>query len=103
MLRLIVSSAMLGFLMGVACGNFGSGVLATLLALVYFLPAGVAHSRNHHQLMAIFVLNLLLGWTFIGWVACMVWACTMVKPHEKLAMASSDPAWLVGSPNRRPW
>ena len=24
---------------------------------------------------AIFVLNLLLGWTLFGWVAALVWAC----------------------------
>lgn len=41
---------------------------------VYFLPTLAArHKRNRG---AIFVLNLLLGWSFIGWVIALVWACT---------------------------
>ena len=51
------------------------GILAILL-LIYFLPALVAHSEKHHNATAIFVLNLLLGWTFIGWVIALVWAVT---------------------------
>lgn len=43
---------------------------------MYFLPSAVAVFRKHHQAGAILVLNLLLGWTFIGWVICAVWACT---------------------------
>jgi Superinfection immunity protein len=48
-------------------------VLALLLA-VYFLPALIARDRKHHNAAAIFVLNLLLGWTLLGWVAALIWA-----------------------------
>ena len=41
----------------------------------YFLPTMVALARDHRNAVAIFVLNLLLGWTLIGWVAAIVWAC----------------------------
>lgn len=44
--------------------------------LIYFLPAIVARNRRHRQEMAIGILNLLLGWTVIGWVVALVWACT---------------------------
>lgn len=47
--------------------------LVAVLAL-YFLPALVADRRAHKNLTAIFVLNLLAGWTFVGWVAALVWA-----------------------------
>lgn len=50
-----------------------------LMVLVYFLPSLVAHDRHHHNAAAILVLNLLAGWTFFGWVACLVWACTQVR------------------------
>lgn len=52
--------------------------LITLLGfaglVVYFYPSMVAHYRGHPNASAIGVLNLLLGWTLIGWVVAMVWA-----------------------------
>lgn len=44
--------------------------------LAYLLPAFVAYGRNHNNANAILVLDLLLGWTFFGWVAALVWALT---------------------------
>jgi len=51
-------------------------VLLALGVVVYFIPTFVANSRNHPNATAICVLNLLLGWSVIGWVAAMVWAFT---------------------------
>jgi len=45
---------------------------------VYFIPTIVAKVRNHHNTMAIFLLNLFLGWSLLGWVAALVWA--VIKP-----------------------
>jgi Superinfection immunity protein len=33
----------------------------------YFLPTVIAALRRHHQTTAIFLTNLLLGWTALGW------------------------------------
>lgn len=46
---------------------------------VYFVPWAVAASRDHHQRGAIAVLNLFLGWTGLGWVIALVWACAAVR------------------------
>ncbi|KAA6459598.1 superinfection immunity protein [Acidobacteria bacterium AB60] len=52
-------------------------VLAFIIGLcLYFLPAIIAKGRGHHNTLGIFVLNWLLGWSFLGWVAALVWACT---------------------------
>ena len=59
---------------GVAAGLF---YIAVALGL-YFLPSLVAVLRRHHNVVAIFVLNLTLGWTVLGWVAALVWAFTVV-------------------------
>jgi len=40
----------------------------------YFLPSIIAVARSKRDLGAIFVLNLFLGWTAIGWVIALVWA-----------------------------
>ena len=40
----------------------------------YFLPTIIALVRQKRNTIAIFVLNFFLGWTFIGWVAALVWS-----------------------------
>lgn len=45
-----------------------------LAIFVYLLPAFVAMQRKHTNTTAICVLNILVGWSFIGWVAALVWA-----------------------------
>lgn len=45
-----------------------------ILGALYFIPSIIAHNRNHRQFTAIFLLNLLTGWTFIGWVAALIWS-----------------------------
>ncbi|WP_174299560.1 superinfection immunity protein [Caulobacter sp. S45] len=41
---------------------------------MYFVPTIVAFRRKDRQRTAIFILNLFLGWTLIGWVGALVWA-----------------------------
>jgi hypothetical protein len=36
----------------------------------------VAFVRHHHNQWAIFALNLLLGWTLLGWIGALVWSLT---------------------------
>lgn len=47
--------------------------LVIVLAL-YFLPSIFAHGRKHPQVAAILVLNLVAGWTVVGWMVALVWA-----------------------------
>jgi cation transport ATPase len=51
-------------------------ILILPVALIYLLPSYVAALRGHHKLMAIGALNVLLGWTILGWVAALVWSAT---------------------------
>ena len=52
-----------------------SFVFLGLLLFLYFLPAFVAMVRQHRWEMSLVILNLFLGWTLIGWVAVLLWAC----------------------------
>ena len=42
--------------------------------VVYFLPAIIAAFRRHPNMLAIFLIDLLLGWTFLAWIGALVWA-----------------------------
>ena len=53
--------------------NIFALIILVLLAL-YFLPTVVALKRDHPSKGGIIVLNILLGWTFIGWVISLAWA-----------------------------
>lgn len=58
------------------------GILVGLAALavvleVYFLPTVIAYARVKRNIWAIFALNLLLGWSVIGWVIALVWALSV--------------------------
>jgi hypothetical protein len=57
----------------------GATFLLLCLALglfFYFIPALVARDRKNPNTTGIFVLNLFLGWSLIGWVVALVWACS---------------------------
>ena len=54
----------------------GLAFLAVALA-VYFLPTVIAYARVKRNIWAIFALNLLLGWSVIGWVIALVWALSV--------------------------
>ena len=45
-----------------------------LLALIpYFLPSFVAAAVGNRNSGTIFLLNLFLGWTVLGWIVALVW------------------------------
>lgn len=61
---------------------FPLGILGVLLmiammiggAAVYFIPTFIALARRQKNLLSIFILNLFLGWSVVGWVIALVWA-----------------------------
>jgi hypothetical protein len=48
--------------------------------VLYFLPAIIAFGRSKRDAVYIFVVNLFLGWTAIGWVIALVWALKQDVP-----------------------
>ena len=63
--------------------DFGTTVWAYLIWAVliagYFLPTIIAWRRKHHNLGAIIAVNLLLGWTLLGWLIALIWSLTAVR------------------------
>lgn len=102
------------------CGLVGQGtnnaaaVCAVLffpssLAL-YFWPAGLAFYRGHQNKVSVAVLNLFLGWTFLGWVIALVWAYKREAPIPPAAAPvtfrpyerpSPVPAWKPQDPETK--
>jgi hypothetical protein len=49
-------------------------VVVLVGAALYFLPTVIAGARNTTHLAPVIVINLLLGWTFVGWVVALALA-----------------------------
>ena len=66
-------------------GEFHTPWLLILIGLfVYFLPWIIALSRHSNKSTGIALLNLLLGWTIIGWIAALIWAVS-VTPNTNFS------------------
>ena len=63
-------------------------VLLALCVVIYFLPTLVASGRNHANATPIFLVNLLLGWTFLGWVVAIVWSFS--ENTQKLSQTDTN-------------
>ena len=72
----------------------GLAVLGILIGL-YFLPSIVAHNRGVSSVGSIVVINLFLGWTFIGWVVALAMAMRTPPP-------GSRPQWPVPGQTAQP-
>jgi RsiW-degrading membrane proteinase PrsW (M82 family) len=54
-------------------------VIIFVMGFAYLLPSFIAAARNHHNGGSILVLNLFLGWTFLGWVAALIWSVSATR------------------------
>ena len=48
---------------------------------LYFAPSIIAFSRGKQNRWPIALVNLVMGWSAIGWVGTMIWAC-LDKPRS---------------------
>ena len=74
---LLVALVDLGVIPDYSLPSEGGGLYGVLIILgIYLLPSVVAWNRKHNNRAAIITLNILLGWTVIGWAGALVWAMT---------------------------
>ena len=64
-------------------------VIPLIYIVAYLLPTIVAAARSKDNLLAIAALNILLGWTLLGWVVSLVWALT--KDRETVLQTKPKP------------
>jgi NAD/NADP transhydrogenase beta subunit len=64
-------------LVGSPLGWLFEFVLGLVGLALYFLPTIIAATRNTTKLAAVVLVNLLLGWSVIGWVVALVMSMTL--------------------------
>ncbi len=62
-------------------------ILITIVVCIYFLPTIISHNKKHT--LGIAILNLFLGWTFLGWVGALIWAVSSPKNVETVKIPFS--------------
>lgn len=65
----------------------GSAIMILLMiafgAFFYLIPSIFAFARGHPHRGALFLLNLILGWSGIVWVGVLIWAIAIPVEDEK--------------------
>ena len=73
-------------------------VMVPLFLIAYFIPFFVAAGRKHRFSTAIGLINLLLGWTVIGWLAAIIWAVNRDVREQGEDSAPSGPPYFLNEP-----
>ena len=57
--------------------------LILILLVIYFIPTALAVYKKHDNINVIIIMNVLLGWSMIGWFVVMYWANTNTEIFRK--------------------
>jgi len=72
-------------------------ILFLMLALFFYLiPSIVACSNKKRNSGAITVLNILLGWSGIAWIICLVWAFCRDKEPDIIQVFDKNHPHTLG-------
>lgn len=75
--------------------------VSLLAAALYLIPWIIAARRDHHRRALISTVNVLLGWTVVGWGVALYWALSPTEGRTELAHRRLQRAAAVNSPARR--
>jgi hypothetical protein len=83
--RMLALLVLVPITFGIGSGTNGAAMVATALFFVaaptlYFLPSIEAKINNNPNFMSVFMVNLFLGWTIVGWVVALAWAHKKAEP-----------------------
>ena len=57
-------------------------IMLIIVVFIYMLPTLIAFGREHPRRLDLAVVNILFGWTLIGWLACFFWAA-FARPADQ--------------------
>ena len=83
-------------LLGIFRGMLGGTLIILVLMFLYLVPTFIAAARHRQNRIMIFNVNLLIGWTLIGWIVALVWSLSgtqlplphLFLPHRSLRLQS---------------
>jgi len=81
-------------------------IFISLSAALYLVPVIVAVARHAPDIGAIAVINILLGWTFVGWVLALALAMRSVNPPgPTVQLVQNMPRgdWAELTSGNQPW
>lgn len=63
---------------GQVAAGFGTFMIVACIVgfFFYIVPSVIAFARGHHNAGAICAVNILFGWSVIGWIISLIWALT---------------------------
>ena len=61
------------------------GFQLLFIVAIYLIPVFIAFSRKLEKRTTLTFVTIFLGWTFIAWVACIVWAILGKKSNNQIA------------------
>lgn len=74
--------------------------LLPVVLIAYFTPLVIAVLRKHRFITAIGLINFLLGWTVVGWLAAIVWAVNKdVREAPEDPEPVADPLFSLNEPS----
>jgi len=60
-------------------------ILLLLCVIIYMLPTLIAFARDIPRRHAVTVVNIVFGWTLVGWFVCFLWAALARPSIDELA------------------
>ena len=70
--------------------NEGSAFAAIVIIGFYLLPGIIASIRKHGSVVAIWIVNIFLGWTVLGWFISLVWSFTSTGREQTIVHIYHD-------------
>jgi Superinfection immunity protein len=72
-------------------------ILIVFFAGIYFIPTIIAVVRRLPNLVAVVLVNVLLGWSFIGWIVALVMS---LRPAPRVHIVQN--LYIQPAPSPRP-
>jgi len=79
-----------------SAGGAAAGLVFLIVgAALYFIPGIIAQVRHVPNLGSVWIINIFLGWTFIGWIVALAMAARSQLPAQQVIIQQG---WQTGGP-----